>query len=243
MQIELLHHKLEQVWNKLSNNHVKYLTDIDKDEVLNAAIFEYVEMFSNGKNLRGYDIGFEVTEQRIEMLKTLVVSFPEQELLNCSKVGENIYAIDLTKTRYPFRSFRRGSLNVKECSSIVYMNVEQHHDLDDVLLNTHRRSSLNFQRAVVTLRGDKIYIYTSGEFEPLTADITYIRKPATVCIGTYPAIENRNNPLAPNKAKVDCDLPDDYADILIAIAKGELDRRYGDINGKNLQTEKIVSLT
>ncbi len=243
MQIELLHYKLEQVWNKLSNNHRIYLTDVEKDEILNATIFEYVEMFSNGKNLRGYDIGFEVTEQRIEMLRTLVVSYPEQPYLNCAKETDDIYTVDLSKTRYPFRSFRRGSLIVKDCGFKVYMNIEQHHDLDNILLNDHRKSNLSFQRAVCTIRGNKLYIYTSESFEPLLADITYLRKPAEVCIGTYPAIENRNNPLAPNKTKTDCDLPDDYIDILIAIAKSELDRRYGDINGKNLQTEKIVSLT
>jgi len=37
ISIDFLHFKLEQGYNKLSNNHQKYLTDVEKDEVLNTA--------------------------------------------------------------------------------------------------------------------------------------------------------------------------------------------------------------
>jgi len=50
ISIDFLHFKLEQGYNKLSNNHQKYLTDVEKDEVLNTAIFEYLEIFIHGRN-------------------------------------------------------------------------------------------------------------------------------------------------------------------------------------------------
>ena len=38
INIDFLHFKLEQGYNKLSNNHQKYLTDVEKDEVLNIPV-------------------------------------------------------------------------------------------------------------------------------------------------------------------------------------------------------------
>ena len=52
MNIEELHYELERRWNKNSNNHRKYLTDLEKDQVLNTAIKEYVDIFFHGRNRR-----------------------------------------------------------------------------------------------------------------------------------------------------------------------------------------------
>ena len=74
-------------------------------------------------------------------------------------------------------------------------------------------------------------------------ELTYIRKPSKVCKGTYPSLENRNRDNSPFQLKQDCDLPEEYVDIIVSIAVQELARRFSDGNTKNIQTDKLINLT
>lgn len=238
MNVEQLHYKFKVAYNRLSNNYRKSFTDVEIDEILNAAVFEYVELFYNGSNKNNWNVGFEVTQQRIDMLHTLVKSYPEQPELNLS-VNDGIYWANLNQTAFPFRSFQAAYLKVNDCSDKINVDLEQHQDLFTARQNTHRKSSLRWKRCVSTIRDKKLYLYPDGAFVPIKIYLTYIKQPNEICLGTYPSIENKNIPNAPFKPKQNCDLPDEYIDILISIAVQEVHRRYSNYNDLQVQTQKI----
>lgn len=240
INIDFLHFKLEQGYNKLSNNHQKYLTDVEKDEVLNTAIFEYLEIFIHGRNPKNFNIGFEVTQQRIDMLHTLVVSYPEFPKQELTLLDDKIFYYEFPKD---YRSYRSARVFEVGCYIAYDVNIEQHGDLATTRRSFHRRTSKRFQYIIGTIRNNRLYLYPEDELTPSKLELTYIRKPAKVCKGTYPSLENRNRDNPPLQLKQDCDLPEEYVDIIVSIAVQELARRFSDGNTKNIQTDKLINLT
>lgn len=240
INIDFLHFKLEQGYNKLSNNHQKYLTDVEKDEVLNTAIFEYLEIFIHGRNPKNFNIGFEVTQQRIDMLHTLVVSYPEFPKQELTLIDDKIFYYEFPKD---YRSYRSARVFEVRCDIAYDVNIEQHGDLATARRSFHRRTSKRFQYIIGTIRNNRLYLYPEDELNPSKLELTYIRKPAKVCKGTYPSLENRNRNNPPLQLKQDCDLPEEYVDIIVSIAVQELARRFSDGNTKNIQTDKLINLT
>ena len=240
INVEQLHYKFKVAYNRLSNSYRKSFSDVEIDEILNTAVFEYVELFYNGSNKNNWNVGFEVTQQRIDMLHTLVKSYPEQPSLNLSLNG-GVYWADLNHTAFPFKSFQAGYLTVNDCEFTINIDLEQHQDLFTARQNTHRKSSLRWKRCIGTIRDKKLYLYPDGAFVPIKAYLTYIKKPNEICLGTYPSIENKNIPNAPLKTKTDCDLPEDYIDILVAIAVQEVHRRYSNYNDLQVSQQKITT--
>jgi len=240
IDIDFLHFKLEQSYNKLSNNHQKYLTDVEKDEVLNTAIFEYLEIFIHGRNPKNFNLGFEVTQQRIDMLHTLVVSYPEFSKKDLTLFENGVYYYEFPED---YRSYRSARVYESSCDTAYDVNIEQHGDLSTVRRAVHRRTSKRFQYIVATIRNNRMYLYGDGEVFPSTIELTYIKKPNKVCKGTYPSLKNRNESNPPLQSKIDCDLPEEYVDIIVSIAVQELARRFSDGNTKNIQTDKLINLT
>jgi len=240
INIDFLHFKLEQGYNKLSNNHQKYLTDVEKDEVLNTAIFEYLEIFIHGRNPKNFNIGFEVTQQRIDMLHTLVVSYPEFPKQGLTLFDDKIFYYEFPQD---YRSYRSARVFEAECDIAYDVNIEQHGDLATSRRSFHKRTSKRFQYIIGTIRNNRLYLYAEDELSPSKLELTYIRKPSKVCKGTYPSLENRNRDNPPFQLKQDCDLPEEYVDIIVSIAVQELARRFSDGNTKNIQTDKLINLT
>ena len=240
INIDFLHFKLEQGYNKLSNNHQKYLTDVEKDEVLNTAIFEYLEIFIHGRNPKNFNIGFEVTQQRIDMLHTLVVSYPEFPKQELTLLDDKIFYYEFPKD---YRSYRSARVFEVGCDIAYDVNIEQHGDLATTRRSFHRRTSKRFQYIIGTIRNNRLYLYPEDELTPSKLELTYIRKPAKVCKGTYPSLENRNRDNPPLQLKQDWDLPEEYVDIIVSIAVQELARRFSDGKTKNIQTDKLINLT
>ena len=240
INIDFLHFKLEQGYNKLSNNHQKYLTDVEKDEVLNTAIFEYLEIFIHGRNPKNFNIGFEVTQQRIDMLHTLVVSYPEFPKQGLTLLDDKIFYYEFPQD---YRSYRSARVFEAECDIAYDVNIEQHGDLATSRRSFHKRTSKRFQYIIGTIRNNILYLYAEDELSPSKLELTYIRKPSKVCKGTYPSLENRNAANPPFQLKQDCDLPEEYVDIIVSIAVQELARRFSDGNTKNIQTDKLINLT
>ena len=227
MTIEELHWNLELEYDKLSNSHHGRLTDPEKDRILNIAIHDYVEMFLHGTNPKKYNVGFEVNQQRIDMLDTLVVSYPEQPLLTITQVVTDIYSVDFSNTILTYKSYQSASMTVDNCPDDIGITVEQHGDLNTVLNDFHRSPSKKWKRGVGTIRNNILYIYTKGEYIPKGLKLTFIKKPAEVILGTYAALPT---PDEPNPTilltKTECDLPSEYHDLVILLAVQNLQRIY-----------------
>ena len=142
-----------------------------------------------------------------------------------------------------YRSYRSARVFEVGCDIAYDVNIEQHGDLATTRRSFHRRTSKRFQYIIGTIRNNRLYLYPEDELTPSKLELTYIRKPAKVCKGTYPSLENRNRDNPPLQLKQDCDLPEEYVDIIVSIAVQELARRFSDGNTKNIQTDKLINLT
>lgn len=229
----------------LDNNVRPNLTDLQVDNVLNTAIFLYTEYALYNKNPRSFNFGFETSQQRLDMIKTLVVSYPEQEEIVPDDLGSGIYKVDLSvKPKYDLKSLRKARVTVPDCTDTYRVDIYQHDDLDWKLEDYHYGPSAKWKKAIGALRDNNLYIYTKDEFTVDKVRLTYIKKPAEVALGTYtihPTVENPNPTTV--KTKTECDLPEEYHYLLVDLAVEELSRIYLDVNRKNLQTEKINNLS
>lgn len=241
IKVEELHSKFEMAYNRQANNQRRYLNDVEKDELLNYAVFEYVELFTTGVNKNNWNIGFEVTQQRIDMLEPLVKSYPEEPSLNLSVI-DGIYIADLTKTAFPLKSFHGAYISISECTDRINVDIDQHQDLNTARQNTHRKSSRAWKRCIGTIRNKKLFLYPDGTMTPLRAFLTYIKQPDRIALGTYPSIQDKDIPNAPNLTKTDSDLPAQYIDIVVAIAVQEAHRRFSNYNDLQVNSQKINTI-
>ncbi len=241
IKVEELHSKFEMAYNRQANNQRRYLNDVEKDELLNYAVFEYVELFTTGVNKNNWNIGFEVTQQRIDMLEPLVKSYPEEPSLNLSVI-DGIYIADLTKTAFPLKSFHGAYISISECTDRINVDIDQHQDLNTARQNTHRKSSRAWKRCIGTIRNKKLFLYPDGTMTPLRAFLTYIKQPDRIALGTYPALQDKDIPNAQNLTKTDSDLPAQYIDIVVAIAVQEAHRRFSNYNDLQVNSQKINTI-
>lgn len=223
MTIQELHFQFKFLIDKVSNNHVRSLTDLDIDTILNRAIYEYVEMFFHGRNNKGYQIGFEVNQQMIDMLDTLVREKTEIAVSNnqCSLPSD-------------YRNFIEASVET-DCGTLN-VNIEQHGDTDSVKNSFHRKASSVFKN-MPTLQRNKKLIFLNDSITINSVNLVYLKKPNEVCLGTYAAYGQSSI-----KPKVECDINSDYHPLLLDIAKAEWSRIYENVNSLNIQKDKIQTI-
>ena len=249
MIIEDIHYRVRLKFNKINTNTKKTFNDLELDMVIQSAIDEYIEIFYSGSNPKKYKLGFEVTQQRIDMLSTLVVSQLEQPMLTpaSSNADLGLYEFKLSELVHPYRHFLRGNIKVEGCDKLYNLAIEQHDDLNNVLDDHNRIPSTKWLRAIGVMKKDSstignssIYVYTAGEFIPEGLYIEYLKEAAQVSLGTYtevPTAENTNPPLKP---KVECDLPEVYHSLIVDMTVQELTRILEDTQYP-LRQEKIIS--
>lgn len=246
MIVEELHFKFKQRANKNYTNFNKGASDAEIDSYLNDAVNEYVDMFAFGRNDKKYKVGFEVTTQRIDMLSTLVVGFPDQPLVVPIVHGNDVYEFKFNDLKYPYRHYVRAYLPAKECNYSINVAIEQSGDMNTVLNDLNRKPSLVWRRAVGHIRnssdntGSSLYVYTNGEFTPVGLYLEYIKQPAKIALGTYNGIPTTTNPSPGLVSKTECDLPENYHDLLVDIAVQMYGRTLEDVNKVNLFQQRTV---
>lgn len=251
MVIEKMQVDFPLLYNKVNSNHKKTFSPAEVDFFLNRGINEYVEIFATGENKKRYKLGFEVTQQRRDMLSTLVVGQPEQPLLLPTNVDTtlNIYEFDYAGLIEPYKHLLRAYVKLKDCDVTYKVALEETDDLSIVLDDSNRGPSKKWKRAIgQTKRSSNpdtessLYVYTNGEFEIEGVYIEFLKKPAEVALGTYTDVPTLNNPNPGIKAQVNCDLPSDYHDLVIDIAVQEATRVLEDVNRLNLRSDRITGI-
>lgn len=235
MQVEKLHYLLELKWNKLSNNHRKYLTDLEKDTFLNLAIRDFFEIFGHGRNPKGINLGFEVIQQRKDMLNTLVRE---------SEITPSL--LSSSKYFFPFPTdygtFSTCYVDIKGCTNTNEVVMEQHGDKNSVLSDWHRGPSKKWGRTVGFEVNKGIQIHSDSQ-EVEKVYLTYWKQPDEVSLGTYKDVSSPSNPNPGLVARADTDLPDKYADVLIDIAIWNLSKVYENQISYQLTKDKIQTTT
>jgi len=254
MVIGRMRQEIKLRWNKINSNHKKDLPDAYLDDIINDAINEYVEIFYNGSNPKEYNLGFEINQQRIDMLSTLVVP---HKSVSANLVSPSIYKINFSSLTPKYRHFLRGSILVPNCDDLVIpIDILRHNDLDIKLRDYNTKPSLVWKRCLGAIKQDSsasipnsaLFLYVPEEItsSTITCDIEYLRKPVKVFSGGYDSLEyilGDTTAYSSSSSSVNCDLPEDFHTVVVDIAVQNIARILEDNNRNQISEEKIFKNT
>jgi hypothetical protein len=175
MNNNLLQIKIKQRLNKLSSLDYDNLECWQIAEAFNKAQIEWVRRQLHGTN--NYKEGDENSKRRIDDLQKLLTTIN----LSGSMVGETFYQADTLPENY--LEFKRVSTKGKtnDCPDrtfVVYLAEEA--DVDILLSDKFSKPSFDWAETFCTMVGNRIRIYTNGEFDVISPRLNYYRKPVEV---------------------------------------------------------------
>lgn len=250
MTIQRMVQQVKFRWNKLDSNKKKNFPLAFIDDIINDAINTYIEMFYGGNNSKRYNIGFEITQQRIDMLSTLVVP---HKAFTATKVSNGIYKLDLNTLTPKYRHFLRGHVITTNCNNaILKLDHIRNNDYDVKIRDANTKPSLTWRRALSSIKQEGVnsalYIYTPEEItaNTITGEIEYLRQPVKVFSSGYDSYEyilGDNTAYRASDPAIHCDLPETYHSVVVDIAVQELARILEDPNKLSLIEEKFTKTT
>lgn len=236
MQVERLHYLLELKWNKLSNSQRTYLTDLEKDTVLNLAIRDYFEIFGHGRIPQGLNLGFEVIQKRKDMLNTLI---RETTITPTTVTSNSVYFIPFPDD---YGTYSTCVVDIDGCSNTNTVTIEQHGDKSSVLTDFHRKPSSKWGRVIGFEISSGINLYTDNQ-AITSVDFTYWKQPDEVALGTYNDVATPTNPNPSLVPRSNTDLPDKYEDIVVELAIWHLSKIYENQISYQLTKDKLQTTT
>lgn len=245
MTIREIHQRIKLGYNKIDSNHKPDIPPAYLDLTIQGVINDYIDIFYSGNNFKRFKLGFEVTQQRIDMLGTLVESTSLQAF-PLSEDDETII-FPFSNLDKPYRNWVRGTINT-ECGNIN-IKPTQHGELNFTLNDPMQRSSRKWKRLVSAIRSNPeqddrmaLIVYPSEDFpiNEIGNEITleYIRQPRVVFFGGYNSIDGLYNA---SDDPVTTDLPEPYHYLIVDMAVQELARNLADGAGYQLITDKIIT--
>lgn len=238
-----MHSEIKLRYNKFNTNQKPDLPTAFIDDFINNAQDEFLHICYSGNNSKRFKLGFEATQQRIDMLSTLV---PPEEDTAVTLFKPNIYKVNLANLskqyRHLIRLYATTSCGKMECLLI------RHEDLDSELRNENTKPSAVWRRCLATESSDDngnqcLYLYTGGEFTISGATVSYIKEPRKVFYGGYNTLEFLLGDLtAPSIATpaINSDYPVSTHSILVEITVQLIARSMEDIQGIQITEDKIT---
>ena len=246
MTIQRLHQEIKFRWNKLNSNHKKDFHPAALDDIINKATDDYIEIFYSGNNSKEYKFGFEVTQQRIDMLQTLVPTNPDGSILSypATLVSTGQYRVNIAAFVPKYRHFLRAYVVPVECpTKKIPVTLVRSNDLDVKLADSNTQPSLIWNRCLGSIKNNNLLLYTTG-YTITEVKIEYIRNPVKVFSGGYDSLEFLNGDTTAYSSSsplVTSDLPEQYHDLLADVAVAYIARSLEDNNKFNLQKEQILN--
>lgn len=223
MTIDRMRQEIKLRWNKINSNHKKDFPNAYLDDIINDAINCYVEIFYSGNNFKKFKLGFEVTQQRIDMLSSLVVP---HKSLTATKVSDYVYKVVLNNISPVYRHFLRGHVTNPDCDNkMITIDLIRHNDFDKKIKDNNTKPSTMWNRCLGLIKSDNtnsaLYLYTDFNPSTLSVEIEYLRRPIKVFSSGYDSLEYTQGDTTAYKTsdpKVHCDLPEDYHTLVVDIA-------------------------
>ncbi len=244
MNIQRMHSEVKLRYNKLNSNNKPDLPKQFIDDYLNNAQDEFIRICYAGNNTKKFKIGFEVTQQRIDLLSSIVI--PEETVSSVSLFKPNVYKIELNDLTHPYRHLIRLYANTS-CGKIECIPVK-HEDIDPYLRNENTKPSAIWRRCLYVVASDGsnnpcLYLYTGGEFTITSVTLSYIKEPKKVFFGGYNTLEFINgDATAPSTVTpaINTELPQTSHDFIVDIAVQLISRSLEDINQLQITEDKIT---
>jgi hypothetical protein len=247
MDVKRMHAEVKLRYNKLNSNHKPDLPTAFIDDLLNDAQNEFVEICYSGNNAKRFKLGFEFTQQRMDMLSSLVI--PEEDAA-LTLFKTNIYRLNLDNLIHKYRNFVSGYVN-SSCGKLD-LNIIRHSDLEGMLINANTKPSKVWKRCLATMVGNtstagnqSMLVYTGGEFTPTNITITYLKEPRKMFFGGYNTLEYSNGDTsAPSSTspQINCELPDTGSahTLIVDIAIQLIARSLEDLSKIQITEDKIT---
>lgn len=197
--------KVKQRINKLASNDYDNILPWQIIEAFNKAQVDWCRRNLQGTNMSKQ--GDESSKRRIDDLQILL---KEEKL---AMVKKELYYISPTLPSDYFEFKRVSSKATTDCCDprimTVYLTEEANIDL--TLKDVNKKPSFPWGETVCTFAGNKLKIYTNGEFDITDAVLTYYKQPTKI------QIKGISDPYTGQVSLVDveCEFKDDLTEVLI----------------------------
>jgi hypothetical protein len=215
--------KIKQRLNKQSSNDYENIQPWQFIEAFNKGMVDWCRRNLHGTNIKGE--GDEQSTSRIDDLQSLLVSLPIPQIADRKIFYETINDKPLDYLRYK----RISAKATKECCSDpksmkIYLAEEA--NVDILLADANKKPNFEWAETFATFIGNKIRVYTNGEFVITDLTLIYYRQPRRIqMLGV-------RDPYTGNisTVNVECEFNDDLVELFAAAAA---DIIAGDIESLN----------
>ena len=250
MIIHRMHQEFKYRYNSLDTNHNRDMLAAHIDDALNDAHGIFLESVAYGGNSqKPYKFGFESTQQRKDMLATLLVGTLDQPALEPYTVvpSRDISAFNLDELEYPYAHLVNAFF-IDSCDKRIEVTIKRHNTRNDKFSKPSKlwKRAIGLIKSGVLGTGDTIpkrilEILYPEEVNALFVE--YLKQPKKVFIGGYNTLEFENGVAGAYQATdppVSSDLPEIYHSMIVDIAVMEASRNIGDFNKSQTIQEKIL---
>jgi len=241
-----IHQQFKFKYNKLDSNHKQDFPPAFIDDLANSALFYYVEMFYSGNNSKAIRMGFEVTQQRMDMLSDFVIPAEVEGPKELIKHPNGVYEFSFGDLKYTYKHLVRTFVST-DCG-IINITPKQHDDLNILLNDEYQKPSRAWKRIPSKIAksskdsGSSLYLYTNEEFTIDTIQIEYLKAPDKIFSGGYDTLDFLCGEEAPSKESdpIKTDLSECYLDTLVDIMVALASDNLNDANQLNIREQRII---
>jgi len=211
--------KIKQRLNKIDSQDYDNIECWQVVESFNKAQVEWARRQLHGMN--SLQEGDEQSTRRIDDLQALLNTQPltvsDEQVFYSAGIPENYLQWKRVDTYATNNCCEKRRM-------VVYLAEEA--NINQLLRDEGKKPSFDWAETFATLKNNKVNIYTNGDFEVASADLTYYRQPRKIqiqgCIDPYTGVESLAN--------VESEFKDDIIEVIIDEAASIL---AGDIESIN----------
>jgi hypothetical protein len=242
MLIDEMHFEFKKELNRIDSNDFPDFNPAEVDSYLNAGINSWqIKKYGEGKKE-----GFETNQEKIAELSNLHILSPnEQPALTPTSIGNNRYEIKLEEGTilYEYYVITKVDVDITE-GSCSKTNIRTRFVQTDDVLNFYTKPSFKWKRVPIEYGkssdgtdNTSLYFLTDGVFSIDDAYISYLKKPARVCLGNYKHIDDTSS--STTTTQTNCDIDSDFHHEIVrqAVLLAQVDMR--DAQGVKLKQTQI----
>jgi hypothetical protein len=211
--------KIKQRLNKIDSQDYDNIECWQVVESFNKAQVEWARRQLHGMN--SVQEGDEQSTRRIDDLQALLNTQPltvsDEQVFYSASIPENYLQWKRVDTYATNNCCEKRRM-------VVYLAEEA--NINQLLRDEGKKPSFDWAETFATLKNNKVNIYTNGDFEVASADLTYYRQPRKIqiqgCVDPYTGVESLVN--------VESEFKDDIIEVIIDEAASIL---AGDIESIN----------